>query len=376
MEEQIAADAARLAVHAERELEALVAVSSPSGDLTGAEEAIALCSAFLPDAARLERVPCSTPGSAPDLVARIAGTGARRLLLLGHLDTVVSHDAHAALRRDGARMYGPGTCDMKGGVVIALGVARSLAARPELFAELALMLVTDEEWRTVPFVHVAGFAGYDACLCFEAGERSTEGAEGVVVRRKGAGTLRVRARGRPAHSGSAPQDGRNALLALARTAIDIAAMADPDGPHHLTVVPTIVSSGDAINVVPAAGELVFDLRAADVRAFEPVLAAVPEEVGGATLSAAMERVWPAMDTESATERLLRGASARLGRAIVPRSRGGASDASHFAGSIPLTVDGLGPRGGGAHTPGEFILAASLKERTEVALALALEALAA
>ena len=49
-------------------------------------------------------------------------------------------------------------------------------------------------------------------------------------------------------------------------------------------------------------------------------------------------------------------------------RGGASDASHLAAAIPLTVDGLGPRGGKAHNPGEFVLAASLRSRAEVALA--------
>ena len=49
-------------------------------------------------------------------------------------------------------------------------------------------------------------------------------------------------------------------------------------------------------------------------------------------------------------------------------RGGASDASHFAATIPLTVDGLGPRGGRAHNPEEYVLAASLHPRAEVALA--------
>ena len=50
----------------------------------------------------------------------------------------------------------------------------------------------------------------------------------------------------------------------------------------------------------------------------------------------------------------------------------ASDASHFAATIALTIDGLGPRGGGAHTPDEFVLASSLHERAEVALAIAEE----
>ena len=52
---------------------------------------------------------------------------------------------------------------MKGGVVLSLGVARALAARPELFSELAVLLVTDEEWRTAEFRHVERFGGYDAC---------------------------------------------------------------------------------------------------------------------------------------------------------------------------------------------------------------------
>ena len=53
------------------------------------------------------------------------------------------------------------------------------------------------------------------------------------------------------------------------------------------------------------------------------------------------------------------ASHRLGAPVIGSDRGGASDASHFAGTIALTVDGLGPRGGGAHTPHEFVLQAAL-----------------
>jgi glutamate carboxypeptidase len=371
---RIAAEAHEIATRAEGELEQLVAVSSPSGDLRGAESALALCAAWLPEPARTERPRCSTPGSAPDLIATVAGTGSRRLMLLGHVDTVIGHDAHQPLRRADERLYGTGTADMKGGVVLALGVARALARRPELFAELGVLLVTDEEWRVAPFAHAPRFAGYDGCLCFEAGERASEGREGVVVRRKAAGTLRVRASGRAAHSGSAPDHGRNALLALAQTAQTIAALHDPSGPERLSAVPTVMRSGEAFNVVPAAGELTFDLRARRLEAFDDVVAAVVPELDGVALDARMERKWPGMDSEAATATLIAGASRRLGRPIAGVPRGGASDASHFAATIALTVDGLGPRGGGAHTPDEFVLSRSLPERAEVALALALEAL--
>jgi glutamate carboxypeptidase len=375
VDQLIVEGAAAIAARAERELDALVAISSPSRDVAGAEEAIALCAALLPAEAIVDRVPSSSPGGADDLIARIAGTGSGRLLLLGHVDTVIEHTSHTPLRRDGERLYGPGSSDMKGGVILSLGVATVLAERGELFAELGVLLVTDEEWRTVPFAHVDRFNRYDACLCFEAGELTPDGREGVIVRRKAAGTLRVRATGRPAHAGSAPDEGRNALLGLAAASLEIARRHNPAGPARLSVVPTVVRSGEAFNVVPADGELIVDMRSDDSEAFSGVLAAIPSELRGVGLEARLERVWPAMDSAADTADLLAGASARLGRQVVGVGRGGASDASHFATRIPLTVDGLGPRGGGAHTPDEFVLSASLHERAEVALAVAVEALA-
>jgi glutamate carboxypeptidase len=369
MDPQLAADAAEIAARAEADLAALVDVSSPSGDLPGAEEAIRRAVTQLPPGAEIERLPCSTAACAGDLLATLRGRGERRVLLLGHLDTVVDHGSHQPLRREGARLYGSGSADMKGGDVLALGCARALARRPEAFAELAVLLVVDEEWRIAPFRHVDRFAAFDACLCFEAGERTAEGDDAVVVKRKAAGTMRVRAHGRAAHSGSAPQQGRNALLALAHAAIDVTATHDPDGADRLTVVPTVVRSGDAFNVVPAHGELLFDMRAERIEAFDPVLGAVVAEHEGVRLEPILERAWPSMDSRAATTELLAEAAARLGRPLRQSSRGGASDASHFAGTIPLTIDGLGPRGGGAHTPGEFVLAASLRERAEIALAI-------
>jgi glutamate carboxypeptidase len=373
MDAWVDAAAAEIARRAPRELEALVAVSSPSGDVHGAEECAAVCAALLPEEALVEHVPCSSPGHAPDLVARLTGTGRRRILLLGHLDTVVAHDEHRPLTRDGDRLVGSGAVDMKGGVVLALGALRALARRPEAYAEVALLLVVDEEWRTGPLVHVGRFAGFDACLCFEAGELAGDD-EAVVVRRKAAATVRVRARGRSAHSGSAPDRGRNALLALATAAQAVAASHDPAGPHRLTAVPTVLRSGDAFNVVPGDGELYADCRADDLAAVESVCAAVPADVGGVALETELVRRWPGMHSERAVAPLLTRAAELLGRPLVGASRGGASDASHVAAAIPVTVDGLGPRGGAAHNPGEYVVAGSIPTRAQVAMAVVAAAL--
>ena len=113
---------------------------------------------------------------------------------------------------------------------------------------------------------------------------------------------------------------------------------------------------------PAAGELIFDLRARSARRRSTrCWRRSRRELDGVALEARMERVWPGMDSEPRRPRSCSTPPReRLGRPIVGVPRGGASDASHFAATIPLTVDGLGPRGGGAHTPEEFVLAASLR----------------
>ena len=326
-----------IAAHFERELEALVAVSTPSGDVAAAEEICALMPALLPDEATVERPPCSTPGFAPDLLATLRGTGTRRLLLLGHLDTVVAHDEHRPLERTPEQLIGSGSVDMKGGIALALGVMRALAEVPNAFAELALLAVVDEEWRTGGFGHTAHFAGYDACLCFEAGQLGPDGEEAVVAKRKAAATLRVLARGVAAHSGSAPEKGRNALLALGEAARLVAAGSDPAGPDRLTATPTVIRAGDAFNVVPAAGELVCDLRGERLQALEAVRDLVPPTVDGVELDAALVRRWPSMDSRDvAAERLvepalrpaLRAADRRRPRRRQRRQPPGRDDRAH------------------------------------------------
>jgi glutamate carboxypeptidase len=359
-----------MAAEAEADLEALVAISSPSGDGEGAEAALGLCIERLPPAAAVERVPCSSPGHVPDLLARVPGTGTGRVLLLGHVDTVIAHAEHLPLHRDGDTWRGSGAVDMKGGVALALGLARWLVERPDSFAELGVLLVVDEEWRSERFSHVGRFEGYDACLCFEAGERTSAGKEGVVVRRKAAGTLRVTGHGQAAHAGSSPDAGANALLALAEAASAAAALHEPAGPEALSVVPTRIRSGDAVNVVPADGELMIDMRAASEDTFGAVIEAVANSAKAARVEVELIRSWPGMDTAQATRSVLEAAGALLGREIVGVGRGGASDASHFAGTIPLTIDGLGPRGGHAHAPEEFVYGPSMHERAEVAIAIA------
>ena len=184
MDPWIADAAQRIAARAPQELERLVEVSSPSGDVTGADEAFAVAQSLAPEGVRAERSPCSSDLHAEDLILMLPGSApSGRILLLGHVDTVHSHEDHRALEDAGDTLIGAGSVDMKAGDVIALGVLRELAARTESFQEVALLLVCDEEWRAGDFVHARRFAGWDACRCFEGGELTEDGDEAVVVQR-------------------------------------------------------------------------------------------------------------------------------------------------------------------------------------------------
>jgi glutamate carboxypeptidase len=360
-------DLGRIAERALAETVALVDVSSPSGDAAAAERAVAAVVPMLPGEAEVERIECSSPGHAPDLLARVRGSGRARLLLLGHLDTVVSHARHVPATVDGNLLIGSGTIDMKGGDALALAVLRALAPNRDRFAEIALLFVNDEEFRTAPFVHGPRFAGFDACLCFEGGELTKQREDAVVVKRKAAAAIRVDADGVAAHSGANPDHGRSALMALASVAQRLAALHDPAGPEALTVVPTMMSAGEAINAVPGTGELLVDMRADREEAFDPVIAAVPNDIDGVGLSVERLRLWPGMDSRERSAEPLARAASRLGRPIVPAARGGASDARNVAPHVPLAIDGLGPLGALAHNPGEHLLINSLGGRAELAL---------
>lgn len=360
-----------VAEHALRLLPVLVDISSPFGDRPGASRAIDASIAAVPHA-EVDRLPSSTDGNEDDLLLTIRGTGAAHVVLLGHLDTVIPHEQHRPLTQSGDRLDGSGTIDMKGGDALALAIMAEVAQHPawlERIAQLDLLLVCDEEWRHGAMHHAARFAGYDACLCFEAGERDARDDEAVVVRRKAAGSVEVRAIGRAAHAGAAPDEGRSALLALATVALTLASLHDPHGADQRSVVPSLLSAGEGVNIVPGAGELTVDVRARDASAFAAVLDAVPAELGEVTLEARLGRSWPGMDAAAAAAPVLDAAALHLGRPIVPAARGGASDASHLATVVPLTIDGLGPLGAGSHATHEHALASSFLPRAEVALAL-------
>jgi glutamate carboxypeptidase len=192
------------------------------------------------------------------------------VLVLCHMDTVypLGTLAERPPRREGERFYGPGSLDMKSGIVIALAALRGLGALGiPLAAPVQMLCTADEEIGSG-----ASRATFDALakesrlvLCLEAA--LPDGA--LKTARKGVGDLQVRVEGRAAHAGANHQNGVNAIEEMAHIVLALQGMTDYE--KGTTVNVGVIQGGTTSNVVPEACEAKFDFRVASAGEAERLL---------------------------------------------------------------------------------------------------------
>lgn len=358
-------------------------VGLPTGPGGGAldESRERLCARLAALGAVIEHVPgdpkpewlssAPAPGGVPPtaVCSRLRGDGPK-VLIAGHLDTV--HAAESpfralSVRPDLATATGPGCVDMKGGLVIA---AAALEALEEcgVAASWTFTLNSDEE---------TGTYHSEACLRTQAAlhdvglalEPALPGG-GLAVERMGSGQFMLEARGRSAHVGRAFADSVSAVTKLAEAIVSVASMADAASERILNIGP--LQGGAATNAVP-------DLARAWGNVRYPT-AAVAEAIGAGldsmqTAADAMPllRVYrsfnrPAKPLTPETERIAlraRAAAEDLGQTLPFARTGGVCDGNILQDAGLPTIDTLGVRGGGLHTPDEWIELASLVERCQL-----------
>lgn len=315
-------------------------------------------------------------GTAPTLVAGAAGPhvhwsggGSPRVLLVGHHDTVFPEGtvADRPFRVAEGRATGPGTFDMKAGIVQALFALAELGA-PD---GVEILLTADEETGSASsrdlIVERARTAGAVLVL-----EPSADGGA-LKVGRKGVGTFTVTIAGRASHAGLEPEKGVNALVELALQVPRIAALSMPD--RGTTVTPTMAVSGTAENVVPARATITVDVRVTsdgERRRVEDSMAALVAELPGASLSVSGSVSRPPMHESAAADlyELARRTAPSVGVGdLAGVSVGGGSDGNFTAAAGVPTLDGLGAVGGGAHADHEWVDVASMGERAALVAAL-------
>ena len=294
-----------------------------------------------------------------------------RVLLLGHADTAHRDDPSDPFpfTVDDRRAYGPGVADMKGGLIVAVEALRLLRALGRSEPEVAVLVTPDEEVGS-PLSRgvIPRYArAHTAVLNLEPARPTGD----VVVARKGSAHLTVVAHGRSAHAGLAPQDGANAIDALASLIVHARTLADVESGTTLNV--GTVRGGTATNVVPAWAEARIHVGAWSADNLAGAIATIRRAcaapaVPGTRLELAEGGGFPPMERTEAVDRLLaeaRAAAQEVGIALEATSTAGAADAGHVAAAGVPVLCGLGPVGGGLHSRDEYVEISSLAERAAV-----------
>ncbi len=302
-------------------------------------------------------------------IARKAGSGSGRVLLLGDLDTAFPPGitARFAFHRAGDRALGPGIADMKGGLATAVYALRALEATGlNTLGEIVVVLSADEQAGslTARSVIQAEARGADWAFCMEC---ARDGGNLMGARAQiGAGRLDVR--GRDAHAGSAYQKGVSAIQAMAHKVLAIHTLTDPAREIYLCVGQ--VQGGWRRTAVPGHCTATLDVRTPSAEVWAEIevrlheIAARVELAGSsATLRLASHR--PALPWTPDTDRLIaiaREAGTELGSSFgVARSY--AAGSSAFVGPLGIPcLDGMGPTGGDLMTDQEHIVVPTLTER--------------
>ncbi|MCY3781812.1 MAG: M20 family metallopeptidase [Chloroflexi bacterium] len=351
------------------DLQRLVAIDSGTYDKEGGELVIDWLAARLFRAGfAIQRFPQKE--TADHLLAQLRGGGRAKILLLGHCDTVYPRGtaAQRPLQLAGDRLVGPGTCDMKAGLLSGIYAIEALQKLDfNDFALLVLLCVADEEVdeRTSISLILESIRGCDAVLTLEAARENGD----IVTARKGNVVTRVRAQGRRAHAGVEPEKGRNAISGLMRRLLEVESLAHPDA--GITINIGTIWGGTLPNVVPDQAEASIDIRAFEqdvldrtVAEIEEVFARPAEDDINFTLDHRLASPpMPRTAEVARLEQLAVQAAGSLGFELRGVSTGGAADSAFAAQAGVPVLDGLGPIGGLDHGPDEYILKSSIVPRT-------------
>lgn len=297
-----------------------------------------------------------------------AGHPPGQILVLGHLDSVypIGTLAKTPFRVASGRAWGPGTFDMKCGIVLALAAVdalRAVGARPR--KRLVFLWTSDEEIgsETSRRVIEREARRSDAVLVLEP----SLGRDGrLKTARKGVGTAEIIVTGRAAHAGIDPGAGVNAVHEMALQIARLAKM--NDSRRGITVQATVIAGGTVSNVVPDHARAEVDIRytrLADapgidrkIRGLRPILKGARIEVRGGVNRPPLECTAGVRELFQRAQTLMREIGSTLGEG----STGGGSDGNFTAALGVPTLDGLGAVGDGAHSPREHVMIRALPKR--------------
>lgn len=363
------------------QVEAWAAVNSGSRNLAGLETTAAMladvfsvlpCEMTLEDAAPVDSVDSSGRRipieHGRNLHLTVRPNAPVQLLLTGHMDTVFGpdHPFQDLSWLDDGVLGGPGVADMKGGIAVMLAALKAVEAAGAHEIGYEVVINSDEEVGSLGSAALLARAarGKRAALTYEPAALPDGTLAGA---RPGSGNFDFTIYGRSAHAGRNPEEGRNALVAAADLAIRLK---DGMGPR-LSVNPARIDGGSPNNVVPDLAILRVNLRPATVEDQERAKSLIDSSVAmvAATHDVRIDVhghfARPPKPLTPAIESLfgiVRKAGADLGQQIDWKPTGGVCDGNNIAACGVPVIDTMGVRGGKIHSPEEYLIVESLKER--------------
>ena len=391
-------DAVRAQARANKEpllatLKELVSIESGSRDSEGlARLAALIASRFKALGAEVELLEPTdvyrmedTPPSIGRIVrATFRGRGTKKILLIGHMDTVYLTGmlAKQPFRLDGERAYGLGIADDKQGIAVILHTAamlRSLGFNE--YGTLTALINADEELSSPGSRALLTRLGkeHDATLSFEA---SRADSDKLALATAGIASVVLRVHGKASHAGSAPERGVNALYELSHQILQMRDLSDAATGVKLNW--TVSHAGTNRNVIPAYAEATADVRVLRIADYDGVERAVRERirrqlVPEAKVEMLFERRRPPLEASDASILMAQHAQSiyrDLGMelAVDNVAEGGGTDAAFAALQTKnAVVERFGLRGFGAHSnDDEYVLVSSIEPRLYLAARLVMD----
>jgi len=351
-------------------LKTLVETESPSHD----KAAVDRVGAIVADEARklgaqVEIIPSTETG---DHVISRWGDGKDGILLLCHMDTVFPLGTLPKMpyREADGKIFGPGTMDMKAGIVISLGAIEE-ALNNGMTRPVTLLCTSDEEIGShTSREHIERLAK-ESALVLVLEPSLPDGS--LKTWRKGVGEFQVKTKGRAAHAGGDHEKGRNAIEEMAHQVIAIQKLTDYSKQTTLNV--GVIQGGTVSNVIPEDAMVEVDVRVmqpgewerieSEMKKLKPALDGTSIEIAGDLNRPPM----PFDEMMKSTFERVKSIAEEAGIEVRASGTGGASDANFVAPlGIPL-MDGLGGVGDGAHSDREFIFADSLEQKVKLVSAI-------
>ncbi|MCF6756789.1 M20/M25/M40 family metallo-hydrolase [Pseudomonas balearica] len=212
----------------------------------------------------------ATPSAGDNIVGTLKGQGSKDFLLMVHYDTVFAEGtaAERPFRTDDSRAYGPGVADAKGGVAMILHALELLRDQQfDDYGTITVLFNPDEEMGSKGSKSIIAELArqHDYVFSYEPPDR-----DAVTTATNGINAVMLEVRGKSSHAGSAPEDGRNAVMELAHQLTQLRDLGDAD--KGTTVNWTLIDGGEKRNIIPDQATAEADMRYSDLSETERVLA--------------------------------------------------------------------------------------------------------